>query len=132
MTQEVPATGVGRNLTSYGDAGFGRFIRMAFDRRSGLGPEGREKPAIAICDATSEVNRCHTRFGPVVEAPKRGILMQGGLPMTFPTISLGEFFTSPTTMLWSLARDGRGYVRLRRGHVPQAYEGCEFDFPRKA
>ncbi len=121
------------NLTSYGDAGFSQFIRMAFARHTGLGPEDYEKPVIGICDTTSEVNRCHTRFGPVVEVLKRGILMQGGLPMTFPTISLGEIFTSPTTTLWSLtARDGCGYVRLRRGHVPQAYEGCEFDFPRKA
>ena len=121
------------NLTSYGDAGFSRFMRMAFYRRRGLGPEGHEKPAIAICDATSEVDRCHTRFGPVVEALKRDILMQGGLPMTFPTISLGEIFTSPTTMLWSPTTcDGRGYVRLCGGHVPQAYEGCDFDLPRKA
>ena len=121
------------NLTSYGNGGFSRFISTAFDRRRGLGPEGYETPAIRICDATSGANRCHTRFGLVVDALKRGILMQGGLPMPFPTISLVEIFTSPTTMLCSpTARDGRAYVRSCREHVPRACDGCDFDFPRKA
>lgn len=87
-------------LTSYGDAGFSRFIRMAFNRHMGLGPEDYERPVIGICDTRSEVNRCHTHFGPIVEAIKRGVLMQGGVPLAFPTISLGEIFTSPTTMLY--------------------------------
>ena len=122
------------NLTSYGDAGFSRFIRMAFDPHR-IWPGGYEKPAIEICDATSEINRCHTRFGgPVVETLKRSSPMQGGLlPMPFPKISPREIFASPTTMLWSPTTcDGRGYVRLCGGHVPQAYEGCDFDLPRKA
>jgi dihydroxy-acid dehydratase len=93
-------SGAMRGLTSYGDAGFSRFIRMAFGRHMGLGPGDYERPVIGICDTRSEVNRCHTHFGPIVEAIKRGILMQGGVPLAFPTISLGEIFTSPTTMLY--------------------------------
>jgi dihydroxy-acid dehydratase len=65
-----------------------------------MGPEDYEKPVIGICDTRSEINRCHTHFGPIVEAVKRGVLMEGGVPLSFPTISLGEIFTSPTTMLY--------------------------------
>lgn len=89
-----------RGATSYGDAGFSRFARMAFARHTGLGPEDYERPVVGICDTSSEINRCHTHFGPIIEALKRGVLMEGGIPMTFPTISLGEMFTSPTTMLY--------------------------------
>ena len=89
-----------RGATSYGDAGFSRFARMAFARHTGLGPEDYERPMVGICDTSSEINRCHTHFGPIIDALKRGVLMEGGVPMTFPTISLGEMFTSPTTMLY--------------------------------
>lgn len=73
---------------------------MAFARHTGLGPEDYERPVVGICDTSSEINRCHTHFGPIIDALKRGVLMEGGIPMTFPTISLGEMFTSPTTMLY--------------------------------
>lgn len=88
------------NLTSYGDAGFSQFIRKAFNRHLGLGEEDFDKPVIGICNTYSEINRCHTHFGPIVQAIKRGVLMAGGVPLEFPTISLGEIFTSPTTMLY--------------------------------
>ena len=93
-------SGLGARLTSYGDPDFSRFLRMAFARHMGLGPEDYDKPVIGICDTTSEINRCHTHFGPLIDAVKRGILMEGGIPLSFPTISLGEIFTSPTTMLY--------------------------------
>jgi dihydroxy-acid dehydratase len=89
-----------KKLTSYGDAGFSKFIRQAFNRHLGFDHEDFEKPIIGICNTESEINRCHTHFGPIVEAIKRGVLMAGGTPLEFPTISLGEIFTSPTTMLY--------------------------------
>ena len=36
----------------------------------------------------------------LVEAVKRGVLKRGGLPIDFPTISLGEVFLSPTSMMF--------------------------------
>lgn len=89
-----------KKLTSYGDAGFSAFIRKAFNRHLGFDESDFEKPVIGICNTESEINRCHTHFGPIVEAIKRGVLMAGGIPLEFPTISLGEIFTSPTTMLY--------------------------------
>lgn len=89
-----------KKLTSYGDAGFSKFIRQAFNRHLGYDQRDFEKPIIGICNTESEINRCHAHFGPIVEAIKRGVLIAGGTPLEFPTISLGEIFTSPTTMLY--------------------------------
>lgn len=86
--------------TSYGDAGFSRFIRMAFQRQLGYDEQDYEKPVIGICNTFSEVNRCHSHIKPMVEAIKQGVIMAGGIPLEFPTISIGEMFTSPTTMLY--------------------------------
>jgi dihydroxy-acid dehydratase len=36
----------------------------------------------------------------IIDAVKRGVLEAGGLPLTFPTISLGEILVSPTSMLY--------------------------------
>lgn len=87
-------------LTSYGDSGFSEFIRKAFNRHLGFDEPEFQRPTIGICNTESEINRCHAHFGPIIEAIKKGVLLAGGIPMEFPTISLGEVFTSPTTMLY--------------------------------
>ncbi|KSU82126.1 dihydroxy-acid dehydratase [Fictibacillus enclensis] len=89
-----------KKLTSYGDPGFSEFIRQAFNRHLGFDQEDFKKPVIGICNTKSEINRCHTHIGPLIEAVKKGVLMAGGIPLEFPTISLGEINTSPTTMLY--------------------------------
>jgi dihydroxy-acid dehydratase len=89
-----------RRNTSYGDAGFSEFIKMAFRRNLGFDEADFEKPVIGIANTYSEVNRCHSHIQPMVAAIKHGILMAGGIPLEFPTISIGEMFTSPTTMLY--------------------------------
>lgn len=86
--------------TSYGDEGFSNFIRMAFQRHLGYDEEDFNKPVIGICNTFSEVNRCHSHIQPLVEIIKQGVIMAGGIPLEFPTISVGEMFTSPTTMLY--------------------------------
>src|SRR5690606_33646003 len=89
-----------KKLTSYGDSGFSRFTTQAFNRHLCFEPEDFVKPVIGICNTKSQINRCHTHIGPLVEAIKKGVLMAGGIPLEFPTISLGEINTSPTTMLY--------------------------------
>jgi len=89
-----------RKNTSYGDEGFSEFIKMAFRRHLGHDESDYEKPVIGISNTFSEVNRCHSHVQPMVAAIKQGIIMEGGTPLEFPTISLGEMFTSPTTMLY--------------------------------
>lgn len=121
----------GSRLTSYGDAGFSEFVRRAFARHTGLGPEDYEKPVIGICDTTSEINRCHTHFGPIIEAVKRGILMEGGIPLGFPTISLGEMFTQPTTMLYRnlAAMDTEEMIRAQPVDGVVLLGGCDKTIP---
>ncbi|MCM3762139.1 dihydroxy-acid dehydratase [Alkalihalobacillus oceani] len=86
--------------TSYGDEGFSQFIRMAFQRHLGYDETDYDKPVIGICNTFSEINRCHSHLKPIIEAIKHGVIMAGGIPLEFPTISVGEMFTTPTTMLY--------------------------------
>jgi len=77
-----------------------------FARRAWLRAEGfttgafQNKPAIGICNSWSELNNCNAHLRTVAEAVKRGVWAAGGFPLEFPTISLGEMFMRPTTMLY--------------------------------
>ncbi|MGO3147890.1 MAG: dihydroxy-acid dehydratase [Leucobacter sp.] len=88
------------NGTSYGDEGFGSFLRRAFLASAGYDDTDLDRPIIGIAATNSDFNTCHRDMPQLVESVKRGILEAGGLPMVFPTISLGEILTSPTSMLY--------------------------------
>ena len=125
------AEGLKGGLTSYGDAGFSLFIRQAFARHLGFDNEDFDRPVIGICNTESEVNRCHTHFGPIVEAIKRGVLMAGGVPLEFPTISLGEVFMNPTTMLYRnlAAMDTEEMIRAQPIDAVVLVTGCDKTTP---
>ncbi len=78
----------------------------SFARRAWLRSEGFNRdvfdgrPVIGICNSWSELNNCNLHLRNVAEAVKRGVWAAGGLPLEFPTISLGEMFMRPTTMLY--------------------------------
>lgn len=77
------------------------FGRRAWLRSEGLGREVFDgRPVIGICNSWSELNNCNIHLRTVAEAVKRGVLKAGGLPLEFPTISLGEMFMRPTTMMY--------------------------------
>jgi dihydroxy-acid dehydratase len=92
--------GIRRGLTHYGDPGFSLFVRGAFARGGGLTAEDLARPVIGLAQTWSEFNPCHRHLREVAEAVKRGVWQAGGLPLEFPTISLGEIFLSPTSMLF--------------------------------
>src|SRR5580658_6181680 len=77
-----------------------------FARRAWLRSEGfpadvfHGKPVIGICNSWSEVNNCNLHLRDVAAAVKRGVWAAGGVPLEFPTISLGEMFMRPTTMMY--------------------------------
>ena len=79
---------------------------LAFQNRSslramGLNPDDfRGKPVIGIANSWSDLNNCNGNLRDVAEAVKRGVLLEGGLPLEFPTISLGEEFMKPSAMLY--------------------------------
>lgn len=58
------------------------------------------KPVVGICNSWSELTTCNAHLRQVAEAVKRGVWAAGGLPLEFPTISLGETLMKPTTMLY--------------------------------
>ena len=77
------------------------FVRRAWMRSEGFTSEVfQNKPVIGICNSWSELNNCNAHLRTVAEAVKRGVWAAGGFPLEFPTISLGEVFMRPTTMLY--------------------------------
>jgi len=77
------------------------FARRAYLRSEGLTRESfHGKPVVGICNSWSELNHCNMNLRTVAEAVKRGVWQAGGVPLEFPTISLGEVFMKPTTMLF--------------------------------
>lgn len=100
MTKEMKKTGINRNLTSYGDPDFSKYLRRAFLASAGYDSYDLDRPIIGIVDTSSDYNTCHRDMPSILQSVKRGVLEAGGLPMAFPTTSLHEILTSPTTMIY--------------------------------
>ena len=73
------------------------FLRKAFVKAMGLSADALSLPVIGIADTRSDYNG-HANVPGLVEAVKRGVMLAGGLPMAFPTVSLHESFAHPTSM----------------------------------
>lgn len=95
-----PRHGLARGLTNYGDADFSLYLRRSFAKSMGYSQSMLERPVIGIAHSASGYNNCHRHFPELIDAVKRGVLGAGGLPIDFPTISLGEVFLSPTSMMY--------------------------------
>ncbi|MBI2941406.1 MAG: dihydroxy-acid dehydratase [Chloroflexi bacterium] len=124
-------TGITRGLTSYGDAGLSAFIRRAFTKGMGFTDEDMARPVIGICNTFSEFNNCHSHFRGLAEAVKRGVWQAGGFPLEFPTISLGELFLSPTSMLLRnlAAMDAEEMIRAQPMDGVVLMCGCDKTVP---
>jgi len=90
--------GMRRGLTRYGDEGFSLYLRKAFIKAMGYSDDALDRPVIGIANTFSAYNACHANVPALAEAVKRGVMLAGGLPMEFPTISLHESFAYPTSM----------------------------------
>ena len=99
MSQETKK-GLARGLTNYGDPAFSLYLRRSFAKSMGYSGEMLARPVVGIADSKSGFNNCHRHFPELVEAVKRGVIAAGGLPIDFPTVSLGEVFLSPTSMMF--------------------------------
>jgi dihydroxy-acid dehydratase len=85
----------------FGGLSYEDSVRRAWLRSEGFGPQVFDnKPVVGICNSWSELNNCNIHLDKVAAAVKRGVLAAGGFPLEFPTISLGELFMKPTTMLF--------------------------------
>jgi dihydroxy-acid dehydratase len=123
--------GISRNLVSYGDAGFSRFLRNAFLAAAGYGTEELSRPVVGIADLSSDFNPCHRQMGELVENVKRGVLAAGGIPFVFPTTSLGESFLNPTAMLYRnmLAMETEELIRAQPMDAAVLLGGCDKTVP---
>lgn len=97
----------------------------------GLTQEDLGRPVIGICQTFSEFNNCNAHFRQLAEAVKRGVWQAGGTPLEFPTISLGEVFTRPTTMLFRnlMAMDVEEMVRAQPMDAVVLLAGCDKTTP---
>ena len=128
MTEPV---GLARGLTNYGDPDFALYLRRSFARSMGYSTDFLARPVIGIADTFSGFNNCHRHFPELIEAVKRGVLAMGGLPLTFPTISLGEVFLSPTSLMFRnlMAIDTEEMIRAQPMDAVVLVGGCDKTVP---
>ena len=123
--------GMRKGLTSYGDSGFSLFLRRAFIKAMGFSDDALERPIIGITDTFSDYNPCHGNVPQLIEAVKRGVMLAGGLPMAFPTISIHESFSNPTSMFLRnlMAMDTEEMIRAQPMDSIVLIGGCDKTVP---
>src|SRR5262244_3764974 len=123
--------GLARGLTNYGDRDFALYLRRSFARSMGYSTASLAKPVVGIANSGSGFNNCHRHFPELIEAVKRGVLAAGGLPLTFPTISLGEVFLSPTSLMFRnlMAMDTEEMIRAQPMDAVVLVGGCDKTVP---
>jgi len=123
--------GLARGLTNYGDPDFALYLRRSFARSMGYSLDMLSRPVIGIADSRSGFNNCHRHFPELIEAVKRGVLAAGGLPLVFPTISLGEVFLSPTSLMFRnlMAIDTEEMIRAQPMDAVVLVGGCDKTVP---
>ena len=86
---------------------------------------------VGVCNSWSELVNCNVHFRGLAEAVKRGVLQAGGLPLEFPTISLGENLMKPTTMLYRnlMAMDVEESIRAYPLDAVVLLGGCDKTVP---
>jgi dihydroxy-acid dehydratase len=123
--------GLSRGLTNYGDPAFSLYLRRSFAKSMGYSGEMLARPVIGIADSKSGFNNCHRHFPELVEAVRRGVIAAGGLPLEFPTVSLGEVFLSPTSMMFRnlMAIDVEEMIRAQPMDAVVLVGGCDKTVP---
>ena len=124
-------TGMRKGLTSYGDADFSLFLRKAFIKGAGFTDKALDRPVIGIANTGSSYNPCHGNAPQLIEAVKRGVMLAGGLPMDFPTISVHESFAAPTSMYLRnlMSMDTEEMIRAQPMDAVVMIGGCDKTVP---
>ena len=123
--------GLKKGLTNYGDAGFSLFLRKAFIKAMGYSDDALERPIVGITDTYSDYNPCHGNVPTLIEAVKRGVMLAGGMPMAFPTISIHESFAHPTSMYLRnlMSMDTEEMIRAQPMDAVVVIGGCDKTLP---
>jgi dihydroxy-acid dehydratase len=132
-SKETPTGPLGfeRGLTNYGDRDFALYLRRSLLKSMGYSGEILRRPVIGIASSPSGYNNCHRAMPELVEAVKRGVLAAGALPIDFPTISLGESFLTPTSLMFRnlMSMDVEEMVRAQPMDAVVLIGGCDKTVP---
>jgi dihydroxy-acid dehydratase len=107
-------------------------IHRSYLRSEGISQTAIEgRPVIGVCNSWSELVNCNVHFRGLAAAVKRGVLQAGALPLEFPTISLGEPFMKPTTMMFRnlMAMDVEESIRANPLDAVVLIGGCDKTVP---
>jgi dihydroxy-acid dehydratase len=121
-----------RSARWFGGDDLGGFIHRASLHAEGISRSALlGRPVIGICNSWSELVNCNLHFRGLAEAVKRGVLLAGGLPLEFPTISLGENLMKPTAMLYRnlMAMDVEECIRAYPLDAVVLLGGCDKTVP---
>ncbi len=123
--------GLRRGLTSYGDTEFSLFLRRAFIKAMGYSEDALSRPIVGITNTYSDYNPCHGNAPALIEAAKRGVMLAGGMPMVFPTISIHESFAYPTSMFLRnlMAMETEEMIRAQPMDAVILIGGCDKTLP---
>ena len=130
-TPDASTDGMSKGLTNYGDRGFSLFLRKAFIKGAGYTDSALTRPVIGIVNTGSAYNPCHGNAPQLIEAVKRGVMLAGGLPMDFPTISIHESFSQPTSMYLRnlMSMDTEEMIRAQPMDAVVLIGGCDKTVP---
>ena len=131
MNKKSEQSGLKKGLTNYGDEGFSLFLRKAFIKGAGYTDDALSRPIVAIANTGSGYNPCHGNAPQLIEAVKRGVMLAGGLPIEFPTISIAESFSHPTSMYLRnlMSMDTEEMIRAQPMDSVVLIGGCDKTVP---
>jgi len=104
---------------------------MAFIKGAGYSDDALNRPVIGIINTASGFNPCHGNAPQLIEAIKRGVMLEGGLPVEFPTISVHESFSNPTSMYLRnlMSIDTEEMIRAQPMDAVVMIGGCDKTVP---
>ncbi|ADB33557.1 Dihydroxy-acid dehydratase [Kribbella flavida DSM 17836] len=108
------------------------FLHRASLRATGLSPAALNgRPVVGIANSWSELVHCNLHLRGLADAVRRGVLQAGGLPVEFPTISLGENLMKPTAMMYRnlMAMDVEESIRAYPLDAVVLLGGCDKTVP---
>ena len=131
MSNNDNPKGLSRGLTNYGDKDFSLYLRRSFAKSMGYSDEMLDRPIVGIVNTASGYNNCHRGVPELVAAVKRGVLATGGLPIDFPTISLGEVYLNPTSLMFRnlMSMDTEEMIRAQPMDAVVLVGGCDKTVP---
>jgi dihydroxy-acid dehydratase len=131
MSHTPNSSGFRKNLTSYGDEAFSLYLRTAFIKGAGYTDDALARPIVGVINTGSGFNPCHGNARELVTAVSRGVMLAGGLPVEFPTISIHESFAHPTSMYLRnlMSMDTEEMIRAQPVDAVVLIGGCDKTVP---